>query len=230
MLFPSEIIPPFFFYFLKLKLETQLIKIENQIFARRSCDVAVTSRSIKTNKMWNLSCVFPTSSFQDGKERRRAHFRFIAQWCFYLATPHIPSGWECHVCRSKTLFCLFEFSRKKKHDANERGCLTIKIRHPIVHVLLCVCFLSSLFEGYFFFSKKGKQKTEGNCAPYGGLERKCTGNPPLRLLVSLIRVFPCFVQWTLWVSRLSHVCVQLVNSQNYMARIMPTASVSVSLI
>jgi hypothetical protein len=77
--------------------------------------------------------------------------------------------WRLHTSRpdgnvtsvAPKLFSVFSNFLEKKSTMRMKGVvLTIKIRHPIVHVLLCVCFLSGLFEGYFFLFQKKENKKQ----------------------------------------------------------------------
>lgn len=132
--------------------------------------------------------------------------------------------WRLHTSRpdgnvtsvAPKLFSVFSNFLEKKARCEWKGLSWRSRSDTRLYMYSCVFvfFLVCLKVIFFSFPKKGKQKTEGNCAPYGGLgENVPVTHLYVFLLVSLIRVLPCFVQWTLGVSRLSHVCVQLVNSQ-----------------
>ncbi len=161
--------------------------------------------------------MFSQHQFSRWERKLRTFFfllNFIAR-CFYLATPYIPSGWMSCLSLHKTLSVFSNFLEKKKHDAMKRGCLTIKIQHPIVDVLLlCLFSFWAVWKLFFFFGKKKEnqnKKTEGNCAPYGGLGE----NVPVTHLyvfssLASFEFFPCF--WLVYGEHceslsLTYVCV-----------------------
>jgi len=141
--------------------------------------------------------------------KKDAHIFFLSQ-CFYLATPHIPSGWM--PCLSLHNFlCLFEFSGKR--TMRWKGFLS-KDRDPTpdCRCTLHACLFSSWAVWRLFFFPKKKTKTEGNCAPYGGLGE----NVPVThlcvciLLVSLVRVFPRFLLVQRSLSHVVRMCRTLL--------------------
>lgn len=157
MLFPSEIPPSFLFS--KIKTGNPIDKNENQIFARRSCDVAVTSRSIKTNTMWNLSWVLTQHPvFKMGKKDAHIFVLLHNVFIWRLHTSR-PDGNVTSVA-PKLFLCLFKFSRKKS-TMRWKGLSDDQDPTPdCTCILVCLFSFWSVWRLFFLFPKKKENKKQ----------------------------------------------------------------------
>lgn len=179
MLFPSEIPPSFLFS--KIKTGNPIDKNwKPNICAPilRRCSHFPFDKNQQNVK--SFMC-FPNTQFSRW-ERKTRTFSFYCTMMFLSGDSTHPVRMGMSRLSLHKTVSVFSNFLEKKHDAM-KGFVWRSRSDTRLYIYSCVFvfFLVCLKVIFSFPKKKGKQKTEGNCAPYGGLERKCTGNPPLRI-------------------------------------------------